>query len=222
MGGMLDQETLLQTTEHAGEPSGVFNARFTHISRSSVKLAGSDGTTLFAQSMNGPGSAAVFEKGKGETFQRLTLGHNTGLPLMAGTASTQSYVARLSGPKSTVFLAGPDELIYAQSKKAVTKENAKKNIMTIANQQTKFLQMRNDGRLIVGENKQGYLYVSGNAHIEGELRTILDGKVVNVNEEMVRVKEENMSMRKLLQEMQQQNAALMARMESLETAMAAR
>ena len=76
--------------------------------------------------------------------------------------------------------------------------------------------------VIVGEDRKGYLKVSGNAYIEGSLRTIRKGKPVDITGEMEEVREENAAMKKMMQAMQKQNAALVARLEAMEAQLAAR
>merc|ERR1711924_172785 len=126
-----------------------------------------------------------------------------------GTNSQKSWVSRFTGSKSTVYLAGADALIYAHTKQGVTPQNAKKYIATFRNSVSNAFRTRNDGRVEVGAKRKGYLYVSGNAYIAGSLKTTHKGKKVNMMEELDRVKEENSAMKRMLSEMQAQNAALL-------------
>jgi hypothetical protein len=201
------------------KPRGTYNARFTHIGRSSLHVASASGTALEARSLEGPGNAAVFEKGDGPTFQRVILGHKTGMPLMVETNSQKSWVSRFTGSKSTVYLAGASALIYAHTKQGVTPQNAKNYIATFRNSAANVLRMRNDGRVEIGENRKGYLYVSGNAYVAGSLRTIHKGKKINISEQLENVMTENVAMRKSLDDMKTQNAMLMQRLAALETKM---
>jgi len=119
-----------------------------------------------------------------------------------------------------VYLAGADALIYAHTKKAVTPHNAKKFIATFRNNAANIFRVRNDGRVEIGANRKGYLYVSGNAYVAGSLRTIHKGKKVNMMEEMDKVKEENTAMKAALTEVKAQNKLLMERMAAMEASFA--
>lgn len=229
-------ESLLQLAEGNEEskgdpsnPSGAYNARFTHIGRASVHIANGEGTALEARSFNGKGSCALFEKGKGPSFQRITLGHETGLALQAETMIATSFAGRFKQPKADVFIAGPKELIYAHTKKSVTPENKKDSVLTIRNDAQTLLRIRNDGHVVIGQKKGGYLYVSGNAYVEGSLHTTINGKKIDFNKElakqgteMSKLREENESMRLMMKEMKEQNEAMAQRMEMLERSLAAR
>jgi len=219
-GGELDETAFIQTTagEGAGASAAVqtFNARFQHEGRASLHIAHQSGTVLHAKSLAGHGSVGIFEKGNGDQLQRVILGHGNGTPLIASTQSTQSWAAKISGAQSTVYLAGPRSLLYADTKQGVAPENAKRSVVTVRNNDMNLFRVRNDGRVVIGENRKGFLHVSGNAHIEGSLRTIHKGKSVDVSKMLHDMDTRNEELHRMVQEMSKQNELLMSRVSSLE------
>jgi hypothetical protein len=215
------EETLIQTTEGAEQGStsvrGSYNARFLHEGRSSLQVAHSSGTVIQARSLAGSGSIATFERGDGERSQRVTLGHASGTPLIAETRAERGWATKFSSAKARVYLAGPDALIHADTRQNLNPKNAKRQIAVFRNAAINVLQLRNDGRVQIGEKRKGYLHVSGNARIDGSLHTIHKGRSVNVAEALERVASENVELKRMVQEMAQQNAMLHQRLSMLET-----
>jgi len=217
-GKELDEESLMEVAEgdmSPSSPSGRFNARFATLHRSSVHLAKASGTALEARSIAGGGDLALFEKGDATNFQRVVLGRNDGTPIHASTRSRTRNVAKFVGGRTTVAIGGP-MLLHGVSRVLSTGPAKKKMMVTFKNANMNTFRIRNDGRVIIGEKRKGYLHVSGNAYIEGSLRTIRKGKQVDVTGEMEKIREENAEMKETVQAVQRQNEARMARLEAME------
>lgn len=229
---MLDtSEELLQTEEEnvgqsVSQPLGRFNARFLTKTRSSAHVAKDDGTALELRTLapHGRGPTMSVERGATDaTYQRVLLGQAYGAAIQGYTAGTQQYTAEFKGTESTVSIAKGSTLIDAHSNQSPTDMTKTKPLVSIKNNVQTILTVQNSGRVIVGDKlNRGSLYVSGNARVQGSLHTVHAGETMNLAEEIVRLRKQNEEMREMMLAMKAQNEAALARMSSMEDALAAR
>lgn len=181
-----------------------------------MHVAKDDGTALEVRSLAGTGSTMTVERGSGANEQHIEMGKSGGEALRVKSMSETQYTAQFSNSAVDVKLAKGEALIHAHLKRPSTQKTKDLKVVEFKNNDQSLMQIRNDGRVILGENKKASLFVSGNTKIEGTLHTVHAGETMNLAEEIVRLRKQNAEMKEMMLTMKAQTEAAMTQLATMQ------